>query len=98
MQIKIHDSYRIIVALADTDLIGKTFEQDNKQIKVKEDFFQGEEKNKQETIKILKEMEKEDATFNIVGKESVESALEAGVIQEHGILKIQDVPIALALF
>ena len=98
MQIKIHDSYRIIVALADTDLIGKTFEQDNKQIKVKEDFFQGEEKNKQETIKILKEMEKEDATFNIVGKESVESALEAGVIQEHGILTIQDIPIALGLF
>ena len=42
-------------------------------------------------------MQKEDATFNIVGKESVQTALEAGIIKEQGIIKIQEVPIALVL-
>ena len=43
-------------------------------------------------------MDKEDATFNIVGKESVLTALEAGIIKEDGVMKIQDVPVALGLF
>ena len=98
MFIKIHDSYRKIVALADSNLIGKTFEEGNKQIEIKPNFFEGEEKEKQEIILILKDMDREDATFNIVGKESVQSAIEAGVIQESGIMTIDNIPIALGLF
>ena len=97
MHIKIHESYRKIVALADTNLIGKTFEQGIRQIKIHPNFFKGEEKTKQEVIEILKDMQKEDATFNIVGKESIETALEAGIIKQKGIIKIKDVPIALVL-
>jgi hypothetical protein len=97
MQIRIHDSYRKIVALSDIGLVGKTFEEGIKQIQIKPHFFKGEEKTKEEIIKILKKMQKEDATFNIVGKKSVEAALEAGIIKEKGIIKIQDVPIALVL-
>ena len=98
MHIKIHESYRTIVALADTDIIGKTFEEGIKQIEVNPNFFKGEEKNKEEIIKILQEMNQEDAIFNIVGREAVETALEAGIIKEHGVIKIQDVPLALGLF
>ena len=97
MQIKIHESYRKIVALADTNLIGKTFEQDIRQIKITPDFFKGEEINKEKAVEILKDLQKEDATFNIVGKESVETALEAGIISKQGIINIQDVPVALIL-
>jgi hypothetical protein len=97
MQIKIHKAYRIVVALCDTNLIGKTFEEGIKQIQIRENFFKGDEKNKQETIEILQNMQKEDATFNIVGKESIQTALEAGIIKESGIIKIQNVPIALVL-
>jgi len=97
MQIKIHEAYRKVVALSDTDLIGKVFEEDIRQIEIKPGFFKGEEKNKQEIIKILKDMEKEDATFNIVGKESIQTALEAGIISKSGIMEIQGIPVALAL-
>lgn len=97
MQIKIHSAYRTIVALCDSDLIGKSFEEENKQIKLRENFFKGDEKSKEEMIKLLQDLNKEDATFNIVGKESVQAALEAGIIKEHGIIKIQDIPIALVL-
>jgi len=97
MQIKIHESYRKIVAVADTDLIGKTFFEGIRQIEVKPNFFKGEEKNKEELIELLKDMEKEDATFNIVGKESIEAALEARIISKDGIFLIDNVPIALGL-
>jgi len=97
MQIKIHKSYRTIVALSDTDLLGKTLEEGIKQIEVKPTFFQGEEKTKEEVIEILKDMQKEDATFNIVGKESVECALKAGIISKEGIIMIDNVPVALVL-
>jgi len=97
MQIKIHDSCRTIVAVADTDLIGKTFEEGIKQIEIRPAFFQGEEKNKDEIIEILKDMQKEDATFNIIGKESVECALIAGIIDKSGIIYIDKVPIAFVL-
>ena len=97
MQIKIHESYRKIIALADSNLIGKTFTQDNKQIKVKSSFFEDKEKNKEEILKILKEMDKEDATFYIVGEESIESALESKIISKEGIMTIDGIPIALVL-
>ncbi len=97
MQIKTHKSYRTIVALSDTDLLGKTIEEGIKQIEVKPGFFQGEEKTKEEVIKILKDMQKEDATFNIVGEESVECALKAGIISKEGIITIDNVPVALVL-
>lgn len=97
MQLKIHQAYRNIVALSDTELIGKTFTEGIKQIEVRPNFFKDKEVSKQEAIKILQDAEKEDATFNIVGKEAVSCALEAGIIQEHGIMKIQKVPVALGL-
>ncbi len=97
MKIKIHTAYRVIVALADSDLIGKSFEEGIKRIEIKTAFFGGEEKSKEETIEILKDMQKEDATFNIVGEESCQCALEAGVIRKEGIIRIQNVPIALVL-
>ncbi|MGV8152161.1 MAG: DUF424 family protein [Candidatus Nanoarchaeia archaeon] len=97
MQIKIHEAYRKIVALADSELIGKTFSEDIKAIKITPSFFGGEKKNSEEIIPLLKELQKEDATFNIVGEKSIECALKAGIIKQEGIIKIQDIPIALGL-
>ena len=98
MQIKIHSAYRQVVALADTNLIGKTFTQGIKQIEVKPTFFQDKEVNKEEAIQTLKNQNNEDATFYIVGEESIQTALEAGIIKQEGISKIDNIPIALGLF
>lgn len=43
-------------------------------------------------------MDREDSTFNIVGKNSVDAAIESGIISNNGIIKIQNIPIALGLF
>lgn len=97
MYLKIHSSYREIVAICDSNLVGKTFEEGMFQLNVKENFFKGEEIDKEKIIEILQDLKKEDATFNIVGKEAIEAALKAGIINENGVGKIQDIPFALVL-
>jgi hypothetical protein len=97
MFVKIIRSYRDIVAICDSDLIGKKFEDNKFQLDLKEEFFKGEEISEEKVIKIMQNMAKEDATFNIVGKKSVNTALKAGIILKEGIKKIQDIPFALVL-
>ena len=64
---------------------------------IRANFFKGDKKSREQIIKILEDINKEDAMFNIVGKKSVQVALEAGVISKEGIITIQGVPIALGL-
>jgi hypothetical protein len=97
MQVKIQKSYREIVAICDSELLGKRFEEDKFQLDIKESFYKGEEKTKPEVLEIIKRMSVEDATFNIVGKEATETALEAGIIAKEGIKEIQGIPFALVL-
>ena len=97
LSIKIHKTYRNVVAICDSNLIGKKFEQDNLQLDMKETFYKGEEKTKQETIPLMQDMLKEDSTFNIVGEESINCALEAGIISKDGIKQIDNIPFALIL-
>lgn len=97
MIVNLIKSYRDIVAICDSELLGKRFEQGKFQLDVKESFFKGDETDEEKTIEIMKDMEKEDSTFNIIGKKSVNAALKAGIITKKGIGKIQGIPFALVL-
>jgi len=97
MLVKIHKSYRQVVAICDSELLGKYFEQGQRILDVKESFFSGEEKDEKETIDIMKDMAREDATFNIIGKESCNAGLKAGIIGKEGVIKVQGIPFALVL-
>jgi hypothetical protein len=97
MIIHIIKSYRYVVAVCDSELLGKRFEEGKFQLDIKESFYGNEEFSEDETITLMKRMQKEDATFNIVGKNSVNAALRAGIIEKEGIKKIQGIPFALVL-
>ena len=97
MFLKIIKSYRDIVAICDTELLGKVFEEEKFQLNVKESFFKGEEVDQKKAIEILKDMVMEDATFNIIGEESVKTAIKAGIITKGSIGKIANIPFALIL-
>jgi uncharacterized protein len=97
MFIKIHNTYRDVVAICDSELIGKRFEEEKFQLDVKESFFRGEEISEEQAIKLIKKMSAEDATFNIIGKESVNTSLKAGIISKEGIKKINGIPFAMVL-
>ena len=97
MLVKLIKSYRLVVAVCDSELLGKRFEEGNFQLHVKENFYGGEEMSEEETIEFLRHMAQEDATFNIVGENSVRAALEAGVIHEKSVGSVQGVQFAIVL-
>jgi hypothetical protein len=85
------------VAVCDFDLIGKTFEQGERILEVIENFYNGEEIGEEKLIELMRNLAREDATFNIVGRKSVEVALKAGIISREGIKKVKGIPFALVL-
>jgi len=95
--IKIHKSYRDVIAICDSNLIRKYFEEDEFQLDIKESFFDGKNISEEKTIELIKDMSREDATFNIVGEKSVNCAIQAGIITQEGVKKISGVPFALVL-
>ena len=97
MFVKIIKSYRIIVAICDSELLGKKFEEGKFQLHIKEDFYKGEKFSEEKVVETIKRMVDEDATFNIVGKRAVNAALKAGVISRDLIGEIQGIPFALVL-
>jgi len=97
MFIKIHRTYRDVVAICDSDLIGKKLEEGRFQLNIKENFFKGEKISEEQAVKMIKKMSAEDATFNLVGEKSVSTALNVGVISEDGIKRIQGIPFAMVL-
>jgi len=95
--IKIHESYRKIVAVSDSNLLGKHFTDGKLQLDLKESFYGGQECNEEKAIEIMKSNAFDDATFNIVGKESINAALKVGLIEKSGIIKIKGIPHAMSL-
>ena|SRR3989344_4677263 len=95
MYLKIHKSYRHVIAICDKELIGKKFEEKNRQLEIRASFFKDREVNEEECIRIINSEVKEDATFNIVGNKSVGVAIKAGLIDKKAISKIEEVPFAL---
>jgi len=97
MFVKIHKSYRTVVAVCDSELVGKKFEEGIKQLDVRKNFYKGEEKSFDELVELFKFQKAEDATFNIVGKASIKAAKEAGLISNDGIKYIEKIPYSLIL-
>jgi len=97
MHIKVHETYRRVVALCDTELLGKRFEQGILQLDCRKNFYEGEEVSQEQAIRLIEKHAREDATFNIVGKQAVQAAIEAGVISKEGVGKISGIPYALKL-
>ena len=95
MLVNIIKSYREVVAICDSELLGKYFEEGNFQLDVKESFYKGNKKTEQEVIQIIIDMKSEDATFNIVGERAVNAAIKAGLISEDSVRKIQGIPFVL---
>ncbi|MGA2130575.1 MAG: DUF424 family protein [Candidatus Pacearchaeota archaeon] len=90
-------SYRDVVAVCDSSILGKKFEQGKFQLDVKESFYKGKEVSAEHAERIMKDLAKEDATFNIAGQESVDAAIKAGIITKENVGKIQGIPYALVL-
>ena len=56
MFVKIHKTYRDIIAICDSELIGKTFEEGKFQLDVKESFYKGEKVSEEKAVEIMQKI------------------------------------------
>ena len=78
----------ILLGACDEKLLGKKFEDGKFQIEVKRDFYDGERITSKALRKLL-----EDATIaNLVGKETIKCAIEAGIVDPECIIEIKGIP------
>jgi len=92
MIVKIHktENKQILVAVCDKELLGKKFEECNKQLDLSSDFYDGDERSDKETSDIMRN----SYMLNLVGEKTIKLALEDGLILPENIKKIADIPYA----
>ena len=95
--VKVHKSYRWIVAVCDKDVFGKKLVDGEKALDISGEFFNGKEMSDEEVEAEIVRCNREDATFNFVGKKSVWIAKELGIVKDEGVAMIDDIPFALVL-
>lgn len=95
--VKIHRSHRTVVAICDSDIIGKKFEDEKRQLDLRDNFYKEQEVDEKQLRKIMQMQMREDATFNVVGKNSIKIALEESVFAEGTTSEIAGIPFALKL-
>lgn len=95
ISLKVHDSYRKVVAICDSDLIGQRFEEGERQLDIRKNFFEGDSLSESEAVAQIQKLVLDDSTFNIVGKHAVSAAVKAGLVARESIGMIGGVPFSL---
>ncbi|MDH3353504.1 MAG: DUF424 family protein [Nanoarchaeota archaeon] len=95
--LKVHESYRWVVAVCDKDIYGRKLVDGNRVLDLSGEFFNGDEMGKEEASREIIRCDKEDATFNFVGEKSVGIAKKLGLVEDEGVIMIEGVPFALVL-
>jgi len=95
--VKLHKSYRNLLAVCDEELLGKKFIEGKKVLDVRESFYNGEIISVEEAIKLMKQQKIEDSTFSIVGKNSIKAAENARIINSEYAKEVQKIPFILSL-
>ncbi len=78
----------VLLAACDKDVLGKTLEEGDIQLDVKENFYGGQRIN---TDRLKREL-KSCTIANLVGEKTVEAAIEIGFGSEEDIMKIEGIP------
>ncbi|MBU2497148.1 MAG: DUF424 family protein [Nanoarchaeota archaeon] len=93
--VKIHESYRKVIVICDSDLIGKKVKEGIIQLDVKENFYSGDKMSEQEIASLIKNMERDFPSYNIVGKKAISLCIKEKLISEQGVKTISGIPHAM---
>jgi len=78
----------VLLAICDTDILGKTLREGKIVFKVKEEFYNGGLVTLEEAVDMI-----ENSTIvNMVGKNCVEKAIEKGYVHPEAVLNIEGIP------
>lgn len=91
MIVKIHKKEtRTIVAVCDSDILGKKFEEGDLQLDLSSDFYNGKEMSEIDTGDIIRNA----GSVNLVGEKSVEIGIKEGIVESSHVKKIAGIPYA----
>lgn len=91
MIVKVHDTPNgRMVALCDSDILGKRFEQGNIQLDLSSRFYQGEEKTPEEVEELLEDC----YVVNAVGKGSVDILIRKNLVKKDAVGIVSGIPYA----
>ncbi len=81
---------KILVAVCDSDLLGKRFEENNNQLDLSGAFYRGEEKSAEEAGDLMRNAD----YVNAVGEQAVALALKEEVVNADSVRRIMGIPFA----
>ena len=91
MIVKIHPTQNgNIIAICDSELLGRVFEEGEKSLDLSASFYQGDEMSVNDILELLKDA----YIVNAVGTDSVELVLKNNLVKKGNIRKISGVPYA----
>ncbi|TKJ17401.1 hypothetical protein CEE44_02600 [Candidatus Woesearchaeota archaeon B3_Woes] len=92
MIVKTHqtEDKRILLVVCDNEILGKKFEEGNKQLDLTSDFYKGIEKTELEVCDLMRNCD----MINLVGEKVINLAIKEGVIDSEHVKKISDIPYA----
>lgn len=94
MIVKVHKKdEKTVIAVCDTGLLGRIFEQDELQLDLTSDFYKGDEMDEKEAGDLVRNAD----VVNLVGRNSVKLGIQEGIIEERNIIEIDGVPHAQAV-
>jgi hypothetical protein len=90
MIIKKHvaEGRRLILAICDDELLGKRFEEKEKQLDISPGFYEGEKIDEAELARLIRKA----YIVNAVGKDSVGCCVKANLCREEDAPKIKGIP------
>ena len=83
---KIKDG-RLMLAVCDSSLKGKLFEEKGVCLDLSSNFYNGKEINGVEILKLFRVA----SIVNLVGKKSVRLGIEAGIIDKNKVIKVENI-------
>ena len=78
----------MIVAVCDSDLVGKKIEEGKKQLDLSSSFYDGEEKNEEEILNIIDN----SYMINAVGEKSISLLDKFGLVDKERVLRVNNIP------
>lgn len=95
MIVKVHQAPngKKIVALCDSSILGKSFDEGSRVLDLASDFYKGEEKSDNEVMRIFAGA----YIVNLAGERSVGLGLKTGIINKGNVITVCGIPHAQAV-
>jgi len=89
MIVKVHEKEsKILIAAADSDLIGGKFSDGEKQLDLTSDFYKGKEKTDEEVGDLVRNAD----YVNLVGEKAVNLGIKEGIIKQEHFISVENIP------